>query len=377
MASDGADGDNLGYDVGVHGNSVVAGAVRHGFAGAAYIFESDGGEWRQEAKLTPAGINSNAFFGMSVALHGDIAAGGAIGDNPNGLGSGSAVVFERQKDGSWLQVARLAPSDGDINDFFGGSVDVSDGTIVGGAHNHDDRGINAGAAFVFERCGDGCWTQTAELLASDGMAGDNFGSDVAIDGDVIVVGAERYDDERGAAYVFERSPVTGKWVEVAKLLAADGAVDDMFGVTVDVHADVAVIGAERDDDHGSASGSAYVFRRDPDAGWVQDAKLTADDGQIDDLLGRAVTVYGGTAVVGAPGDDDNGVNAGSAYVYRLSPLARRGDLDCDGAIGFSDLLELLSEWGPVPDCPPSILADIDEDCDVDFDDLLMLLAGWT
>ncbi|UCC55204.1 MAG: FG-GAP repeat protein, partial [Gammaproteobacteria bacterium] len=99
--------------------------------------------------------------------------------------------------------------------------------------------------------------------------------------------------------------------EVAKLLAGDGATGDRFGWTVSVDGDTAVIGASSDDDKGIQSGSAYVFVRTGTT-WNQQAKLLASDGAVEDVFGGSVSVDGDTAVIGADGDDDD---SGSAYVF--------------------------------------------------------------
>lgn len=107
-------------------------------------------------------------------------------------------------------------------------------------------------------------------------------------------------------------------VEVAKLLAADGATGDQFGYSVAISGDTALIGARFDDDdvNGLESGSAYVFTRSGTI-WSQQAKLTAADGAARDWFGVRVAISGDTAVVTADADDDdvNGVDSGSVYVF--------------------------------------------------------------
>ncbi|MCP4373696.1 MAG: hypothetical protein GY797_37185, partial [Deltaproteobacteria bacterium] len=123
-------------------------------------------------------------------------------------------------------------------------------------------------------------TQTAKLTASDGAAGDNFGRSVAISGDTVVAGATGEDDSgssSGAAYVFVK-PGSG-WADMtqaAKLTASDGAAGERLGLSVAVSGDTVVAGALGDDDNGNDSGSAYVFVK-PGSGWAdmtQTAKLT-------------------------------------------------------------------------------------------------------
>ena len=147
--------------------------------------------------------------------------------------------------------------------------------------------------------------QIAKLTASDGVAGDLFGHSVAVDGDTAVVGAYEDESEKGAAYVLAKDS-SGAWSQVAKLTASDGEAGDIFGWSVAVDWDTVVVGARYDD-------SAYVFTK-PGTGWAtatETAKLTASDGVVGDWFGQSVAVDGDTVVVGA--SEDGG--SGSAYVF--------------------------------------------------------------
>jgi len=161
-------------------------------------------------------------------------------------------------------------------------------------------------------------TQVAKLLADDGAEDDIFGCSVAVDGDTAVIGALHDDDngdESGSAYVFIRDD-SGTWTQQAKLLADDGAEYDWFGCSVAVDGDTVVIGAVADGHNiGYSVGSAYVFTRDGDGTWTQQTKLLNDDGEAEDGFGWSVAVDGDTAVIGVPGDDDYGFSSGSAYVF--------------------------------------------------------------
>ena len=164
-------------------------------------------------------------------------------------------------------------------------------------------------------------TPQAKLTASDGAAGDNFGVGVAISGDTLVVGAFADDAGAGSAYVYTRTG--GVWTQQAKLTAADGAAGDLFGISVAVSGDTAVVGAYGDDATALNSGSAYVFLRTGEV-WTQQPRLTAADGADEDQFGISVAVSGDTAVVGAYGDDATAINSGSAYVYVGAAVGRRG-----------------------------------------------------
>ena len=117
-----------------------------------------------------------------------------------------------------------------------------------------------------------------------------------------------------AAALSSISPPAHAQITEFKLTAADGAASDYFGRSVSISGDYAVVGALRDDDNGNASGSAYVFKRTGTT-WTQESKLLASDGTADDLFGSSVSISGDYAVVGAFRDDDNGSSSGSAYVY--------------------------------------------------------------
>merc|ERR1719181_1411772 len=120
------------------------------------------------------------------------------------------------------------------------------------------------------------WTQVAKLVASDAATNDEFGRSVAISGDLVVVGAVADDDDDsdpGSAYVFRTTNGGASWTQVAKLVASDAAEWDAFGISVAVSGDLVVVGAYRNDNAGTDSGSAYVFRTTNDgASWTQTAK---------------------------------------------------------------------------------------------------------
>lgn len=139
-----------------------------------------------------------------------------------------------------------------------------------------------------------------KLLASDGASGDRFGDWVSICEDVAVIGADSDDDSgthAGSAYIFRYDPDELRWLEEQKLLAADGSAHDHFGESVSVFGDIAVIGAFRDDDNGVDSGSAYVFRFDG-VTWIQEQKLLPTDGIGDDWFGRSVAIFEQTILIG-------------------------------------------------------------------------------
>ena len=313
LPSDGAASDNFGNSVSISGDYAVVGARRDddngSNSGSAYVFKLTGTSWAQEAHLLPSDGAAFDVFGTSVSISGDYAVVGANLDDDNGDGSGSAYVFKRTGS-SWTQEAKLLPSDGAASDNFGVSVSISGDYAVVGAESDDVNGFHSGSAYVFIRSGTS-WAQEAKLLPSDGAVEDHFGVSVSISRDYAIVGSVGDNNYSGSAYVFKRTGTS--WAQEAKLLPSDGAAVDLFGSSVSISGDYAVVGADGDD-NGISSGSAYVFKR-TGTSWAQEAKLLAADGAAGDVFGWSVSVSGDYAVVGAFGDDDNGDATGSAYVY--------------------------------------------------------------
>jgi endonuclease/exonuclease/phosphatase family metal-dependent hydrolase len=320
LASDGASNNYFGFSVAVSGDVAVVGAYgdddQGTNSGAAYVFRFDGSTWRQEAKLTASDGASLDYFGFSVAVSGDVVVVGAYRDDDQGTDSGSAYVY-RYDGSTWIEEAKLVASDGAYRDYFGCSVAVSgDVAVVGAYWGNDNQGTSSGSAYVFRFDGS-AWCQETKLTVTGGATYDYFGYSVAVSGDVAVVGAYGEDGQgtdSGAAYVFHFAGSV--WTQEAKLTASDRASYDCFGASVACSGDVAVVGAYRDDDQATHSGSAYVFRFDGST-WIQEVKLTASDGASYDYFGHSVAISGDVAVVGASRDDDNGTDSGSAYVYEF------------------------------------------------------------
>jgi len=325
-ASDGAAYDNFGISVALSGNTALVGAYLDDIGansgqGSAYVFTRSGTTWSEQAHLTASDGAAYDYFGISVALSSDTALVGAYYDEvvANDI-QGSAYVFTRSGT-TWSEQAHLTATDGTGGDRFGISVALSGDTALVGAY-YDDVGANTnqGSAYVFTRSGV-TWSEQAHLTASDGAAGDWFGSSVALSGDTALVGATGdnvgANSNQGSAYVFTRSGTT--WAQQGKLTASDGATSDYFGISVALSGDTALVGAYYDDaGANSDQGSAYVFTRSGTT-WTQQTRLTASDGAADDYFGISVALSGDTALAGAYWDDV-GANSdqGSAYVFTRS-----------------------------------------------------------
>ena len=262
----------------------------------------------QEAKVLPTDGAAGDLFGGHVAISGDYALVSAKNDGDNGDKSGSAYVYVRAG-AEWTEQAKLMPADGAYGDEFGASVALSGRYALVGASRDSDDGYKRGSAYIFVREG-AVWAQQAKLLASDGETFDSFGVSVALSGDDDAIVGAWGDDLSGSAYIFVRSGA--EWTEQAKLLPTDGAAGDLFGGSVALSGDYALVGAENDEDNGYKSGSAHVFVRSG-AEWRHQAKLRASDGGAYDLFGTSVAIAGDYALIGAGANDER--RSGSAYIF--------------------------------------------------------------
>jgi hypothetical protein len=333
LAGDAAADDRFGAAVAVDGDTALVGAPRGDGAcpsdpscnsGAAYLFlRGADGAWAQSAKLTPNDASAGDNFGAAVALSGDTALVGAYGNGDKGATSGSAYVFQRTEDGAWNQAAKLVPGEGAAGDWFGYSLALEGDTALVGAFLDGADGAYSGAAYIFERQSDGRWTEVTKLAASDGAAGDWFGTAVALSGDTVLVGAPgaaSSGSQSGAAYLFEPG-TDGAWSQVARIAASDGAVDAWFGTAVALEGDTALVGASGDPASGFHAGAAYFFQRGAGGTWTEQAKLLDVDGAAGDYFGEAVALSGDLALIGASGDhlvcaSDRSCYSGSAYLFQ-------------------------------------------------------------
>ncbi|CAM9976544.1 unnamed protein product, partial [Heterosigma akashiwo] len=323
VASDGAANDFFGYALsGLSSRIFVVGARgTDDFSGSVYVFTSNGsGSWVQSYKVVASDGETYDYFGYAVSgLSSNSLVVGAQGD---GGYSGSAYVFTRTNsiDSSWVQLKILA-SDSAASDYFGTSVAGlgSSGTfIVGALYSH--ASYISGSVYVFTQYGYSfSWIQSNKVDSPDGENYDLFGHAVSdLSSRIFVVGAPG-DGElgtgSGSAYVFTNSNHSGTWAQSGKVFASDGVASDSFGSSVSgLSRSTLVVGAERDDD----SGSAYVFiiSKNNNGSWVQAGKVVASDGAASDYFGTSVSgLSNSTFVVGASYEDGMGINSGSVYVF--------------------------------------------------------------
>jgi hypothetical protein len=349
-ANDSEPGDRFGSAVAMQGDSLIVGAPGDDDAasegGSVYVFERVGGAWTQVQKLLGIGADTLEAVGWSLALDGDTFVAGAADDHHGGgqFDGGAAYVFTRTATG-WAQQQRVIAGDGEAFDYFSRALDLQGDTLVVGSYsdNHGNSS-NGGSVYVFRRSGT-TWANTQKIVPADNSSNDNFGFALELVADELVVGAP--SDTVGAAfsagsvYVFEETP-TG-FGQVQKLVAPAPTEFGTFGFDVALQGDVLIVGAD-----GGASaqatyaGAVHVYQREGvtfELGF--DLRATIIEQGSD--FGSEVALDGEIALIGAPGDDAPvfGQNAGAVFAYVIEPevevycTAKVNGLGCTPAIGWT------------------------------------------
>jgi hypothetical protein len=329
FASDAESGAQFGAAVGIDGDVLVVGAnlednTKGTDAGAVYVFRYDSSTatWSEEQKLL-AGVGTGTDqFGAAVAVSGDaFIVGAPLSDTAAGADAGSAYVF-RYKGGfvKWAEELRLIDPDGTKGDQAGFSVDIEGDRAVVSSHLSDDNALkDSGTVGIWEYAAS-TWTQTAEIFQGTPAADSSFGQAVALDGDVIAVGAPQEDanttaTDSGGAYVFRL--IAGTWTQELWLPAPAPSKNGNFGIAIDVEGKVAAIGSNLDDSSGkSDSGMNWTARRGKNGAWVLDQQLGASDANTTDKLGSRIAMTT-TQILSAADLNDTtlGTDAGAVYVY--------------------------------------------------------------
>lgn len=329
-ATDGRDGDRFGDVVDRQGETIVVGAS-HGEKrtgegpGAAYTFERTAEGWREQARLD-AGTGDDDAFGADVAIAGDRLVVGAPRATLSGVRSGAAYVFARDGSG-WSRTATLTPDSPEAHQLFGSSVALQGPTAVVGAPATDTpAGTDSGAVTVFADTATG-WTRQTTLIPSGQADAAIFGTDVALDGETLVVGAPN-DAGGGSVTVFARQGST--WQRQATLSPTSGE-RDRYGTSVSIDGDRLAVGApHQDPGTGTRAGAVHLHERS-DGSWDRLVRRIGDASIAFAEFGTSASIDGDGLLVGAPAHPQGEIQPGAAFVFDASEPAEK--MDDDGGSG--------------------------------------------
>ncbi|MCB9915253.1 MAG: FG-GAP repeat protein [Planctomycetes bacterium] len=292
-------GDEIGAAVDLYLRTAYVGApgddALGNDAGAAHVFGKSGYDWSLFATLYASDGEAGDRFGSAVALHGGWAFVGAPGDDDLGADAGAVWAYQRVGT-AWQPAAKLTAGDGAAGAGFGGALAYDGGHLIVGARGADGAQPGAGAAYVFALQG-GAWTQGAKLTGSDAQSGDLFGHSVGVSGASVVVGAPGYgfNHQRGLAYAYDLAG--GAWVET-RLQPDPWDPQPEYGYGVAIDGDRIVVNSFRNIDH-VPTGAFFAWTRLAGA-WTQ---TTFTEGQITpgQTFGTSIALEGDLLAVGEPG----------------------------------------------------------------------------
>ena len=267
-----------------------------------------------ETKLVASDGAAGDNFGYRCAISGEfVIVGSPYNDNEKGIDAGAAYIFHRKGD-EWSETQKLTGSNTADSNLFGYAVDIDGDYAIVSACWSDQDGEKSGSAYIYKYNGSK-WKEEAFLTANDAFKADVFGIAAAICGDYVIVGS-LFDDDcgttTGSAYIFKKMGTD--WIEQDKLLPGDCAANDRFGVEVEIQGDYALVTSQYDDNEmGHDAGAVYIFKRDGNNWQELDKLIPADSaGNVGYGLG---SIYADQIVVGAYADDKILKNAGLAYIY--------------------------------------------------------------
>jgi hypothetical protein len=269
--------------------------------------------WEEHSKIFASDAQSNADFGMSVGIDSNLLVVGAHNHNDTG-----AVYVFRNTNGDWVEEAKLVPSKGKSGDIFGWKVDISDNKIIVGAESSDTVGENSGIAYIYEYIEDK-WKETAILVPVEVEAGDKFGSSVAIQDSIAIVGSE-WDVKdgnmrEGSVYYYKKDE--SQWSKKMKLDSPFPNAYNYFGSSVSIGDSLVIIGASGavNDFTSLASGVAYIYKIDSDQ-LVYQSKLFSQNGIDYDRYSDNVATDGISFIIGAVDVDSADISStGEVYIY--------------------------------------------------------------
>lgn len=327
-----------GFSTSIYGEWALIGAPQKDFGdvqsvGSVIFYSKKNSRWEIELEVSPIGLTDFSNFGVSLDLEYSDALIGATGDHEGGIFSGAVYAYE-YTDTTWSQIQKLKPSDPKPGSKFGQSVDLYGASAVIGAYQANGNESKSGAAYVFEKV-NGEWSQTAKLIAEDGVSHNYFGYSVTmVTESIIAVGAYNADganERSGVVYIFEKNE-EGGWEQTVRLFDQNGSSSDLFGFSITSSQiyitksnllnnfnGVLYIGAPGTMNENGKTGSIYLYQKSESEGWELNTELIEESSEHNDHFGISVAANDyGRFYVGASRSSQNGDSkTGTVFQYEI------------------------------------------------------------
>ena len=335
--------EEYGHAVAIDSGRALVGVP---LAGGVAVLEFNGTSWVETGALFAGTPGDASDFGDAVAILGDRIAVGSPGSDEQ---AGRVDLFDLIN-GEWRLEQSVLPPDATSNDRFGTALALGEDLLVIGSPYEDSAAPDAGAVFIYQP-GDKGWELLQTLIAPAAASQEYFGRKLALEDDLLVIGAYRRDEvaiDSGAAFVYRRG-AEGFTLEAT--LSDPASVDGSeFGDAVDISGDRIVIGGPGDQVRGVGAGAMWTFTF-TDGAWQAEARIESPTASGYEFLGTSVCLDGEVVLGGAPLASLAASYAGATYLLDLS-------IDCDGD-GRADVLAIAN--GEVEDCNENGVPD---SCDI-------------
>ena len=276
-----------------------------------FHFDQETGLWQQQQVLFAPSDEAQSFFAWAVDISDEYAMVSAANERLGKIADAGSIYVYKRNNALWEQVQQLRPADPQASGFFGSKLALSKNCLLVGmpAGNSDAKSkfplLNAGCAYIFRKDRrSGQWMQSAKLVARDRSEKDLFGTSVALQGNCAVVGAPAEDEDpdgahtlegSGSVYVFTKQRRGRHWKQRQKLTAKDRAYSGGFGYDLAIDGNTLLAGSYWRD---SMAGCAYTFQKS-NGKWTEGQKLVAEQRKARDMFGLSVDISGSNLIIGA------------------------------------------------------------------------------
>jgi len=306
----GIDG-GFGSAIDISNTIAICGAY---WSDTAYIIYFDNfGNKETITRLVPHDSVEGNRFGYSAAIDNNSAIIGDFGEVNDGIIStpGCAYIFSKNSAGIWDNGTLLTGHDNNVGDLFGISVDIVDNFAIVGAKGSDEVASNSGSVYIFQQDSFGTWDDGKKIIPPRGYAGMEFGTDVAISGDTLLIGSDK------EAFIYVRT-TSNEWKLSTILSPPDGEDWESFGQLVSINDNTIIIGAPLDSTSQAArSGTMHLYRENIHEEWINILSFQPVDISSEDQFGHAFVLNDNFIIASAVYSDEVGIDTGSVYCLEL------------------------------------------------------------
>ena len=283
----------FGNAITVDGDQVFVGEASYEMrSGVVYVFGRDpSGNWIQTQRIEPSSGVPGDRFGIGLAKHENTL---LISATRADEGAGAVYVYQNQN-GTWIESGRLETTDRSPADSLGTGLAITDDWIMVGTIAQNDR---TGAAYAFRREGES-WVQHSTIRPADIDEGDTFGSRIALQGNQMLISAPFGSDGEGRVYSFTYSEDSDTWEESGQLQAPGLSEETMFGTDIAIENNVSLVGAPGYfGGTGAGTGAVFVYGLAEDT-WQLASLLSPYESTGAIQFGGSIAFDGNAALIGA------------------------------------------------------------------------------